>query len=165
METLPKEEISLETLYARVQRLEDEILIRDLTYSYADAANRVDATLFASLWTEEGQWLIGPPINLAFQGRENIVQAFRQLLGRWDFFVQQPVGGNLTIEGDRATAYFYVNEVARGKDGIGNYNLAQYADQLVKREGKWYFQQRDYRVIYLDQAPLKGTAFHPPSAH
>ena len=73
--------------------------------------------------------------------------------------MQQPVGGNLEINGTRAKAHFYVNEIARSKDGVGNYNLSQYEDELEKIDGIWYFVKRNYKVIYLDQSPLNGTSF------
>lgn len=55
---------------------------------YADAANRVDVDLFRSLWTDDAEWVIGPPINQHFTGRDEVVAAFEHLLGSWDFFVQ-----------------------------------------------------------------------------
>lgn len=67
------------------------------------------------------------------------------------------------MSGDTATAYFYVNEIARAQpDGTdSNYNLSCYTDELVKVNGAWLFRKRDYRVLYLDQTPLTGLAFRP----
>jgi hypothetical protein len=149
----------MKTLEERITQIEDENAIRALTYKYADAANRIDADLFKSLWVENSEWIIGPPINQKFIGRDQIVGAFVGLLHSWDFFVQQPVGGNLEINGTTAKAHFYVNEIARSKDGVGNYNLSQYEDELEKLDGVWFFVKRNYKVIYLDQSPLNGTSF------
>lgn len=149
----------MKTLEQRITDIEDENAIRALSYKYADAANRIDALLFKSLWVQESEWIIGPPINQKFIGIEEIVRAFEGLLNSWDFFVQQPVGGNLEINGANAKAHFYVNEIARSKEGVGNYNLSQYEDELIKENGVWKFVRRNYKVIYLDQSPLNGTAF------
>lgn len=149
----------MKTTEERIIQIENENAIRALTYKYADAANRIDKDLFASLWVEDSEWIIGPPINAHFTGRNNIVEAFDGLLHSWDFFVQQPVGGNFTIAGNTAKASFYINEIARSKDGVGNYNLSRYDDELIKVDDAWFFVKRNYKVIYLDQSPLNGTSF------
>lgn len=145
-----------------VQQLQDEYAIRKLAEQYSDAANRVDAALFRSLWIEDATWIIGPPINRQFVGLDNIVNAFSHLLSSWDFFVQLSTSANIQVHGDTATANFYVNEIARGQpDGTNsNYNLSRYTDELIRVNGHWLFRKRDYRVLYLDQTPLTGTAFH-----
>lgn len=144
------------------QQLLAELEIKRLAERYSDAANRVDVAQFRSLWTEDAEWLIGPPINQRFQGRDEVVGAFEHLLGSWDFFVQLSTSCGITLHGDTATAHFYVNEIARAKpDGTNsNYNLARYSDELVRVDGTWLFKKRDYQVLYLDQTPLTGTAFH-----
>ncbi len=141
--------------------MQDEFAIRKLAEQYSDAANRVDTALFRSLWTADAEWIIGPPISRQFVGRENIVAAFEHLLGSWDFFVQLSTSAHITVTGETATANFYVNEIARGQpDGTNsNYNISCYTDELVKADGRWLFQKRDYRVLYLDQTPLTGMSF------
>ena len=144
------------------QQMLDEFEIKRLAERYSDAANRVDRDQFNSLWAEDAEWIIGPPINQQFKGRAAVVDAFLHLLGSWDFFVQLSTSCGITVTGDTATAYFYVNEIARAKpDGTNsNYNLSRYTDELVKQDGVWLFKKRDYQVLYLDQTPLTGTAFH-----
>lgn len=141
--------------------MKDEFEIHKLAEQYADAANRVDVALFRSLWTADAEWIIGPPISRQFVGLDNVVAAFEHLLGSWDFFVQLSTSAHITVHGPTATANFYVNEIARGwPDGTNsNFNLARYTDALVKVDDRWRFQKRDYRVLYLDQTPLTGTAF------
>ncbi|NVO32278.1 nuclear transport factor 2 family protein [Hymenobacter lapidiphilus] len=145
-----------------IQQLQDEFAIRKLAEQYSDAANRVDAGLFRALWTADAEWIIGPPISRQFVGLDNIVTAFDHLLNSWDFFVQLSTSAHIQVTGATATANFYVNEIARSQpDGTNsNYNLARYTDELVKVDGAWLFRKRDYRVLYLDQTPLTGTAFH-----
>lgn len=147
------------TLQREVRELKDHQAILSLANAFADAANRVDAALFASVWRPDAHWKIGPPIDKSFEGREAIVGAFEHLLASWDFFVQLSTSYRITLRGDEATASFYVNEIARSNEGRGNYNLAQYRDELVKVDGQWYFQHRSYRVIYLDESPMVGKSF------
>ncbi|WP_298143491.1 nuclear transport factor 2 family protein [Flavobacterium sp.] len=149
----------MKTWEERLVKLEDENEIRALSNKFADAANRIDVELFKSLWMANAEWTIGPPINQHFVGIDQISAAFSGLLASWEFFVQLPAGGNIQINGDTATAHFYVNEIARSKTGVSNYNLAQYEDQLRRENGVWRFVKRNYKVIYLDETPLLGTSF------
>lgn len=141
--------------------MEDQQLILTLAHQFSDAANRKDAALFRSLWKNDGRWIIGPPINKEFDGVDAIESAFVHLLDGWEFFVQLTSSYHIKIDGSTATASFYVNEIARIKDGMSNYNLAMYQDKLVYEKGRWQFTERNYRVLYLDQSPLRGTAFPP----
>jgi ketosteroid isomerase-like protein len=136
-----------------------ELAIIRKMHLYSDAANRKDAALFRSLWTAKSLWEIGPPINQSFSGADAITEAFMHLLDSWEFFVQLTSSYHITINGDTATAFVYVNEIARSKTGQSNYNLSQYQDKLILENGEWRFSERRYRVIYLDQTPLEGTAF------
>ncbi len=139
--------------------LENQQLILTLAHQFSDAANRKDAALYRSLWTAESKWIIGPPINQLFEGIDVVVDAFVHLLASWEFFVQLTSSYHIKINGTTATANFYVNEIARIKDGVSNYNLAVYNDKLVFENGRWLFAERNYNVLYLDQSPLKGIAF------
>ena len=71
-------------------RTEDILGIQELGYRFADSANHNWFEKFAELWTDDGVWHIGPPINVHFQGKKQISQAIRQMLSRWDFFIQMP---------------------------------------------------------------------------
>jgi ketosteroid isomerase-like protein len=140
--------------------LENQQLIITTAHQFSDAANRKDAALYRSLWAADAKWIIGPPINKEFNGLDEVVHAFEHLLAGWEFFVQLTTSYNISIDGNTATANFYVNEIARSNEGASNYNLAMYRDKLVFENGKWLFKERNYTVLYLDQSPLKGTAFH-----
>lgn len=153
---------SLADLQQRIQRLEDEASIRALADMFSDAANRKDGELFASLWAPKGEWIIGPPINQSFTGRDNMAQSVTAMLNLWDFFVQMTTSGIVHIQGDNAYARFYVNEVARAKDHHGNYNLSMYDDELIRIDGAWYFLKREYKTIYQDSPPYAGLVLGPP---
>lgn len=145
------------------QQLKDELAIRALADKFSDAANRKDGELFASLWAPDGEWVVGPPINVAFTGRAQMADSVLQMLGRWDFFVQLTTAGVVLIDGDTASARFYVQEVARAKGGgAGNFNLSMYEDELVRLQGKWYFRRRTYHTIYQDAPALRGAVLEVP---
>lgn len=138
------------------QQQSDELAVRNLAHQFSDAANRKDGKLFQSLWAPNGTWVIGPPINVKFNGKEKMAQSVMQMLDLWDFFYQLTGPGVVTLEGGKAKARFYVNEVARGKDGKGNYNLSMYEDRLIKINGVWFFEERTYHTIYQDAPNYTG---------
>ncbi|WP_430905542.1 nuclear transport factor 2 family protein [Maribacter sp. 2-571] len=149
-----------EALQSEFIRFKDKQLIVGLSNAFTDAAGQKDKELFKSLWAEDGEWIIGPPIGKTFKGRDSIANAFEHLIGSWEFFVQLNSGYNvdLSADGKTATANFYLNEIARGSNS-SNYNLANYQDELIKKDGGWFFKKRNYHVIYLDTTSLRGKSF------
>ncbi len=144
-------------LTKQLMALKDEMEIRALADKFSDAANRVDAATFQSLWAEKGIWKIGSPINMEFIGKENMGTSVTHMLGLWDFFVQLTGPGVISLHGEKATARFYVNEIARKSDDqSGNYNLSMYEDELIKENGKWVFLKRTYHTIYQESPSYKG---------
>jgi ketosteroid isomerase-like protein len=134
--------------------------IRCVGEAFADAANRHDFDRFAELWTDEGVWDIGAPINVRFEGRAAIREGIEKMLGRWDFFVHMPHAFDVSINGDRAKSCWTVHEVARSADkAIGNSNLSLYFDELVRTSEGWRFTSRRYRTIYADETALTGVSF------
>lgn len=140
-----------------LQLVKDELEIRALAEKFSDAANRKDGNQFQSLWAKDAIWKIGPPIDIEFKGQENMGTSVTHMLELWDFFVQLSGPGVVSINGDKATARFYVNEIARkADDKSGNYNLSMYEDELVKENGKWLFKKRTYNTIYQEAPEYKG---------
>lgn len=146
-----------------LQLVKDEMEIRALADKFSDAANRKDGAQFQSLWAKDAVWKIGPPINMEFKGKEKMGESVTHMLGLWDFFVQLSGPGVVTINGDKATARFYVNEIARKTDDkSGNYNLSMYDDELIKENGKWVFAKRTYHTIYQEAPNYKGLVQQLP---
>ncbi len=144
--------------------IKDEIEIRALVNKFSDAANRKDGDAFQALWAKDAVWKIGAPINVEFKGKQNMGSSVTHMLGLWDFFVQLSGPGVVTINGDKATARFYVNEIARkADDKSGNYNLSMYDDELIKENGKWVFLKRSYHTIYQEAPAYKGLVQQLPS--
>lgn len=142
---------------ASLQLVKDELEIRALGEKFSDAANRKDGELFQSLWAKDAVWKIGPPINVEFKGKETMGASVTKMLGLWDFFVQLSGPAVVTVNGENATARFYVNEIARkADDKSGNYNLSMYEDELIKENGKWVFLKRTYHTIYQEAPDYKG---------
>jgi hypothetical protein len=147
----------LSLIKTELEQLKDEAAIKNVIYSFSDAANRKDGNLFQSLWAEKGIWKIGPPINMEFKDKQNMGASVTKMLGLWDFFVQMPSAMVIKVSGTKATARVYVNEVARKSDDKhGNYNLSMYEDELIKENGNWVFSKRTYHTVYQDAPEYKG---------
>ncbi|MEM6264383.1 MAG: nuclear transport factor 2 family protein [Bacteroidota bacterium] len=137
--------------------------IFQMAYKFADAANRKDSEMFQSLWDhEQAEWIIGPPINVSFRGKENMRSSVEHMLDRWEFFVQLVTGGVVILDGDKAYARFYVNEIANSKEGTGNHNLSMYEDELIKREENWFFTKRIYHTIFQSSERQLGEMIGVP---
>jgi hypothetical protein len=135
--------------------------LRCLGERFADCANRRDYDGFAALWHGDGAWEIGPPIDVAFNSADEIRRGIEAMLSRWDFFVQLPTAFDVQINGNMATGYWTVHEVARSADqSEGNDNLSLYLDDYRKDVDGWRFARRRYRTIYSDSKPLTGQSFH-----
>jgi ketosteroid isomerase-like protein len=132
----------------------DEMAIRGLAHAFADAINRRDVVAFESLWDDDGVWEIGAPLHSIAEGSTSIAAQFLKLWNPLEFFVQQVHSGIVTIDGDRATSRWSVQETGRRRDGGPYNNHAFYEDEMVKRDGSWRFVRRNYCYVWLD---LKDT--------
>ena len=128
----------------------DEMAIRGLAHAFADSVNRRDVVAFELLWHDDGVWEIGAPLHSIAEGSTDIAAHFLELLEPLEFFVQQVHGGVVTIDGNRATARWSIQETGRRHDGGPYNNHAFYEDEMVKRDGSWRFVRRSYRYVWLD---------------
>jgi ketosteroid isomerase-like protein len=143
----------------RPEQVADELAIRGLAHAFADAVNRQDAAAFESLWEDDGVWEIGAPLPSSAKGSSNIAAQLLRLWEPLDFFVQQVHSGVVTIDGERATSRWSVQETGRRRDGGPYNNHAFYEDELVKRDGTWRFVRRTYRYLWLDlKSEIGGEA-------
>jgi len=128
----------------------DEVAIRGLAHAFADAVNRKDAAAFESLWDDNGEWEIGDPLPSIAKGSSNIAA---QLLKLWDaleFFVQQVHSGVVSIDGDRATSRWSVQET-----GLGWYFL----DSLFSDIDSPSLRRNPQHCSWVSSLPRKTISF------
>ncbi len=65
-------------------RISDELAIRELVASYADAVVRRDADAWSATWAEDGEWHI---LGNATRGRDAVVSLWKQLMAAVPFVV------------------------------------------------------------------------------
>jgi uncharacterized protein (TIGR02246 family) len=147
----------------RLQAIEDELAVRALAAMFSDTANRRDFAGFAALWAPDGEWVVNDPFPFSARGAENIGATVEKMLGIWELFIQMTHSGVVMLDGDRASARWVVQELARSKDGAQfQNNVAIYDDRLARIDGRWLFTRRSYHYLYFDESTLSGRAFVPP---
>jgi ketosteroid isomerase-like protein len=142
-----------------LQAIADRVEIEALRGEFTDAGMQRDFDRFASLFTDDGRWLI-PHAQVRLSGRIEIRTNAERLLGLWEFAVQNTHPGTVILAGDEATGRAYVAELGRWRDGSSHLNYAVYHDRYRRTPDGWRFAERRYQVFYVDDSPLAGSA--PP---
>lgn len=138
-------------------RVADELAIRDLAQRFTDAVNRGAPDDLAALFAPEGRWDVPGVADTV--GRDAIAACLRGLLSQFSFLVQLLHSGVVELDGDRATARWYLTEHARSTDGGGAMFVGHYEDDLVRRAGEWRFACRRFAFLYRGRAELPGRTY------
>jgi uncharacterized protein (TIGR02246 family) len=143
-----------------LQAIADRVEIEALRGEFTDASMMLDFDRFASLFTEDGAWLM-PHIGEEMRSRAEIRARVEQLRPTWEYFVQTVHPGTIELAGDTAAGRSYVCEFGRFRDGRSHLNYAIYHDRYQRTSDGWKFAERRYEVRYVDSTPLAGS---PPVA-
>ena len=128
--------------------IEDEMAIRHLVATYAEAVNKRDQELWASTWSETGSWTLP---GTTVEGKEAVVGLWAAAMGGLEFVVQLVHQGTLEIDGDRATGCWYLTEHLRAQGASDTrISVGNYQDEYVREGGSWRFTNRVYQVLYSD---------------
>jgi uncharacterized protein (TIGR02246 family) len=138
--------------------LEDRVAIRELMDSHAHGVMTRDAELWSSIWADDAYWALPEYPDLGgFDGKDAIVAGWMESMKHYGLdnctkpmiYFMQP--GSIDVDGDRATAVAYTIEIyddpATGSRVRAN---GRYEDVLEKRDGRWLFTRREYRVMLAD---------------
>ena len=153
-------------LERRLSRLEDVRAIEQLKYRYAGFCdNRYDPEGIASLFTEDGRWVVDGEGG-SMVGHEEIKAHFRALSEKITWAQHYVIAPRVELadDGQTATGYFYLlclctierTDDPAEKDAV--ILTLHYTDQFVKRDGQWYFQEllgRTHQVSNWDQGWVK----------
>jgi len=133
--------------------------VRALVARSCDAVARADVDAWAACWRDDGTWV--------FPGREPVVgqpelrAAFASLSAEFDLCVQEVLSGWADLDGDRATARWYLRETQRSSSG-GQEVLGVYDDTVIRDEHGWRFARRRFWVLYRGPRDLAGEVFRRP---
>lgn len=123
--------------------VEDRLAIRELHDRYADAVVRVDAGAWGDCWAEDAVWEF---MGLTIEGRAAIVDLWTGAMAGFDAVSFVAVPGAIAIDGDRAKGRCQTHEilVEKGQSRVAG---GLYEDEFVKRDGRWFYARRNFRVI------------------
>ena len=141
--------------------LADRMAIQHLAQVYADGVMQRDPEIWGSTWAEDAVWVLGgrEPVS----GRDNVVAFWSSVMQGYPLVLHWVQPGLIEVNGDTATARFYIQEKLRGEDGSGAYSAGVYNDELVKENGEWKFKYRKFDGMYRASADLSGDWLGYPS--
>ncbi len=128
-------------LSARVRRLEDINAIHQLFIDYGVHLDAKDFAAYAELFADDAEVLLGPMGRA--KGREEIRSLMEKVGGEPGESIHIIGSPRVDLDGDSATAtvmWTVVNKDAEGRPSLGM--VGHHRDELVRRDGRWYFLRR-----------------------
>ncbi|MDO8361914.1 MAG: nuclear transport factor 2 family protein [Actinomycetota bacterium] len=131
-----------EELEARVTRLEDLLAIHQLFIDYGEHLDSGDFEAYSQLFAEDGEVLLGAMGRA--KGRAEIQALMSATLGdkvgSTYHIVSSP---RVALDGARATSTVMWSVAVVADDGLARLSMVgHHIDELVKVDGRWYFQRR-----------------------
>jgi uncharacterized protein (TIGR02246 family) len=131
-----------ESVEARVTRLEDLMAINQLFIDYGEHLDSGDFAAYAELFATDGEVLLGPMGRA--KGRAAIEELMTSTLaadvGTTFHIVSSP---RVALQGNTATSTVMWSVAVMADDGLARISMVgHHIDQLVKTDGRWYFQRR-----------------------
>lgn len=124
--------------------IEDRLAIRELHETYGLGVVLHDAEIWGSVWAQDAHWdFMGTKLD----GREAIVALWQQAMDPLDSVSFQCVPASIEIDGDTATSLVQTQEILKYKDGNTRMIGGLYTDSLVKRNGRWAYASRAFRIV------------------
>ena len=137
--------------------LEEIERIKQLKYSYFKAVDTKDWDLFGSCFTEDAvsSYENG---SLSWEGRDNIIDGLRPLIGRPTLLTQHQ-GHHPIIEltsETTATGSWYLQDVCYElRENWWFHGTAYYSDEYLKVAGEWKIKSTGFeRVFMIRESPL-----------
>jgi len=131
----------MKTIEERLRALEDIEEIRKLKTRYAAACDdNYNADAIAALFIEDAVW-DGGALGKA-EGRAAIRKFFSRATEFFPFAIHHVMNPIVEIDGDRATAQWYLLQpatMAKGNQAV--WLAAIYHDEYVRHDGRWMFKR------------------------
>jgi hypothetical protein len=141
------------------QDVADRLAIRELIERYSDAITRRAWDDMGATYHEDGVWTCAAPMNLELRTRAVIQETIGAGLADYDLVVQMTHSIVIDLQGDKATARTVLNETSRNsKANTGLFLLGIYNDRLSRRNGRWGFDHRVFKPVFMDREPPRGMA-------
>lgn len=146
-----------------LQRLADDLAIRDLTARFTDAVNRSDPAALGALFTEDGEWVV--PGMETTHGPEAAAARIGELRSTFVHLLQLLFSGHVGLaeDGQTAAATWYLSESASDGDKAFAFT-GVYRDELRRTEAGWRFARRTFTFLYRGRTELPGKWYPHPAA-
>lgn len=139
-------DVSVESVAARLRRLEDERDIVRTLYRYGHGLDYGPEAAFLDVFTENGKWMrvAGRKPARSFEGVHGLAQMFRDHTHAPDFYHKHVVvNPQVDVEGDTATAVSYLIFVCDHPEGPYIRAFSRCRDRLVRcSDGRWRIETR-----------------------
>ena len=140
----------------------DYLEIQHLAQVYADGVMQRDAQLWGSTWASDGEWHLMPGMD-PVKGRENLKAFWSGVMEGYPNVLHWVQPGLIEVDGDTATARFYVQENIKPAEGDSFRVAGVYNDELIKEDGAWKFAVRRFSSMYRGPVDMSGDWMGYPS--
>ena len=137
---------------------EDRLAIRELVDSYGDAVSRCNAEDWGANWAVDAVRNLNLPNLPKVEGRKAIVELWVQAMSAYEYVIMTSKPGEIVVDKNQATGRFFTSEITRLKGGEEQRIAGRYDDTYVKRDGRWYFKTRAYKLLHIQSLGIKETA-------
>jgi SnoaL-like domain len=146
-----------------MSKTEDELAIRQLAAAYADACNRMNPVDMAAVYAEDGELVALQFSEKPMKGREKLQRIFANLISERDFIFYMIFSGIVNLDGDKATARWWVSELrqVKGADHVV-VMLACFQDDVVRLAEGWRFSRRVVKPMFHYEVQAKDLHLDAP---
>ena len=137
--------------------------IQTLAQVYADGVMQRDAEIWGNTFTEDGEWYL-PGMDDPIKGRETLKGFWTQVMAGYPNVLHWVQPGIIEVDGENATARFYVQENIKDAEGNMFRVAGVYNDVLRREDGAWRFATRRFASMYRGPVDMTGEwVGYPPS--
>ena len=137
----------------------DELEIRNLVASYADAVLRLHTGDWLKTWASEGEWSL---LGGTSRGPEALAGRLEELTSGLEYVMQTMGGGIIRLGEGGAHGRWTINEYARTKDGTSLFTMGAYRDDYCQEDGVWRFARRRFQAFYMGPPDMSGPMMPVP---
>ena len=134
---------------------DDIAAIQHLAQVYADGVMQRDADIWGNTFTANGTWVLSADMD-PVTGRENLKTFWTSVMAGYPNVLHWVQPGLIEVDGDRATARFYVQENIKDADGNAFRVAGVYNDELIRENGAWKFNVRRFNAMYRGPVDMSG---------
>jgi len=136
-------------LERRVQVLEDIEAIKKLKALYARACDaNYDPDMMMEVFTEDALWDGGEDFGV-YRGRKAIYDHFKETSDMLTFALHYFVAPDITVEGNKAHARWYLWQTATLKGNKAVWLAAFEDDKYEKIDGRWWQSEMKLRLNFM----------------